>query len=130
MDELDKMIEATLKKPEESSSSFFDKPTANIETTNYVVIDEKVFAAGYLFHAVSKGNTTISLKNGKGINFVKFKGNDGKDWVKIQIIDAGIGKSVAKQTASFVKKTTTKKNMSFEAPKEQTKKLAWWLDEM
>jgi len=126
MNELDKMIEATLHKPAvaDASTDFFDKPT-NVETTNYVVVDEKVFAAGYLFHAVSKGNTTISLKNGKGINFVKFKGNDGKDWVKIQIIDAGIGKSVAKQTASFAKKTTTKKNMSFEAPKEQTKKLAW-----
>jgi len=125
MDELDKMIEATLKKPEESSSSFFDKPTANIETTNYVVIDEKVFAAGYLFHAVSKGNTTISLKNGKGINFVKFKGNDGKEWVKIQIIDAGIGKSVAKQSESFAAKRVPKKNLGFGAEKKPTVKLAW-----
>ena len=123
MNELDKMIEASLNKPvDETSSSFFDKP--NVETSSYVVVDEKVFAAGYLFHAVSKGNTTISLKNGKGINFVKFNSN-GKDWVKIQIIDAGIGKSVAKQTESFAKKSVPKKNLGFGAKKEQNKKLAW-----
>lgn len=80
----------------------------SVKHAESVVIDEKVFKDRFLFGVVNRGGAILPFNNGKGLAFTK-KG----DWVTIQILDAGCGKSVRKQSPDFAKKPKqTKETLS------------------
>ena len=93
----------------------------NPQTDNYVVIDEKAFKPGYLFAAINKGGATLSMKHGKGINIIR-----NGDWVVLQILEAGCGKAVQHQGATFSNAKQRQKNTNtVKVSGERNKKLAW-----
>lgn len=80
-----------------------DNGKPNVKYAESVVVDEKTFKDRFLFGVVNRGGTVLPFKNGKGLSITK-KG----DWVTIQILDAGCGRSVQKQSPNFSKKPKQK----------------------
>lgn len=125
MDDLDRLLNEEKKS---TPLSISDLSTPSVETSQYVVIDEKTFHPGQLINALKKGDTTLSFKNGKGLRITNFPGKDSKgrtvNWVSLQVLEAGIGKKVKTQQNFANKPKTQKSSMSFDKAEGGTKK-AW-----
>lgn len=70
-----------------------------------VVIAEKTLHKGAMFGHISNGGGTIDLGNGKAVKFTALN----EKFVKIQVLESGIGSKISTQSWQKVKKVVEKK---------------------
>lgn len=131
MDQLDALLDASgerrLKTPPDiEQTNSIPAPSLDIALREFVVMDDKVFNQGFLFHALHKGMTTLQFDNGMGIGVTCWSDDKGNKWTRLQILHAGCGKRVAKQSAPFSqKKAKAKRTVKIENKGKQGEISAW-----
>jgi len=86
----------TLSTPISSASSKVATSYPDPNRASYVVVDEKSYKAGLLFAAINKGMTTLSFNHGMGLKITR-----NGEWVTMQIINAGCGRTIKHQSAPY-----------------------------
>jgi hypothetical protein len=124
-----------LKKPllNKTEDEGYPIPSSSFSSQGVVICEKDVMNL-QLFGAISNGNATIPLSHNKALKITRgndFKLQNGKPayMVKIQVIEAGIGSSIAYQSWNRTKTVVKKETVIKEVIKKPIKPLKEFVHE-
>ncbi len=126
MDELDDLLDGKSSKNTTTPDDLFQIPSGDVRIAEKVVMDEKCFHQGYLFAALHKGMAVLDLKHGMGIGITGWVDDKGNRWIKLQVLHAGCGSRVARQSVPIsAKKARQNRTVKLDNKGKQGNVDAW-----